>query len=402
MAQTGLTAAKPPQTGPGRKRKNHAGRILLVLAVLSVLCVLGYKIYYTGMFSGGRSQGQFDTLKNEMPNVHKDKVTYFLVAGLDNSKSLTDIIMVLMWDDVKQEAKILQIPRDTYVGRESASGKINAVYGTAKRVDYCPYCHVQVKDSENQDGKHTVCGAKITREKAEGIVELIRVLRTHLGIPVDHYVTFTTEGFRNVVDAVGGVEMTIEKNMSDLDGSIKAGAQVLDGKKAEWFVRHRATYAMGDLGRVKAQRTFYVAFAQKLMDMGMGKLATTVLPKVYHDFATDMAIADMVEYSEMVKNIKIDGDMMYMLPGEPVDADQSYYSVLKDEAVAMLNETFIPYGDKLEAGKLQIQPLQPKKAASSKTPAASSRKSVSSKAAGSSKNAGPSKAASSSAKSKLH
>ena len=373
MAQTGRTVSPSPRTGPGRKSKRHVGQILLILAVMCVLCLLGYKMYYTSLFSSGKTQGQFDALKKEMPNVHKDKVTYFLVAGLDNSKTLTDIIMVLMWDDVRQQAKILQIPRDTYVGKESASGKINAVYGTAKRVDYCGYCHVQVPESENQNGKHSACGHAVTKEKAEGIVELIRVLRTHLGIPVDHYVTFTTEGFRNVVDAVGGVEMTIEKSMSDADGSIKAGTQTLNGKKAEWFVRHRATYALGDLGRLDAQRTFYVAFAQKLLNMGVGKLATSVLPQVYHEFATDMSLADMTAYMDMVKNITIDGDMMYMLPGEAVNSGQSFYSVSKEEALPLLNDLFMPYGEKLTAQDLQIQPVTQKKSASARASGASSK-----------------------------
>src|SRR5699024_10159884 len=92
---------------------------------------------------------------------------------------LTDVIMVVQIDLETGSVSALQIPRDTWVGTNvSETGKINAVYGLS------------------------------------GIDGLAEVIYDRLLIPIDHYVTVDMDGFIAIVDAIGGVTITIDETFT--------------------------------------------------------------------------------------------------------------------------------------------------------------------------------------------
>ena len=84
------------------------------------------------------------------------------------------------------------------------------------------------------------------------------------GIDVHHYVSVSFGGFRDVVDAVGGVELCLEDPISDRDAHIDlpAGCQVLDGRDALGFVRVRKID--NDLQRIQRQQRFVQALAREV------------------------------------------------------------------------------------------------------------------------------------------
>ncbi|MFQ9801208.1 MAG: LCP family protein [Clostridia bacterium] len=92
-----------------------------------------------------------------------------------------------------------------------------------------------------------------------------------LDIDVDFYVSVNFEGFRQVVDAIGGVEFDVPKTITTWNDdyqrnvTVEAGPQVLDGEQAEAVVRHRKTYSEADLQRVQVQQEFMKAAAKQLL-----------------------------------------------------------------------------------------------------------------------------------------
>ncbi|WP_414710571.1 LCP family protein [Pseudonocardia sp.] len=95
---------------------------------------------------------------------------------------------------------------------------------------------------------------------------LTRTVEQATGLRIDHYAEIGFDGFVNVVDAVGGVDMCIPEAMKDPKAglNIKAGCQRLDGQNALGYVRTRAT-PRADLDRVQHQREFLSALMKQVV-----------------------------------------------------------------------------------------------------------------------------------------
>lgn len=260
----------------------------------------------------------------------------FLLCGIDRTNLLTDVIMLVSFDNSTGKIHILQIPRDTFAGTDVPSEKYNAIYG------------------------HPPAG-----------VSGMEALRAHVerdfGIRIDHYAAITTNGFDALVDSVGGVDLDVPVNMNyddpaqDLHIHLKKGYQHLDGSQAEQFVRCRKCWPEGDLGRLQAQKAFLAAFAAKLRAQSPAVLATKVLTALKKpDFLTDMSIAQMASYGLAAKKLQLADASVSTMPGETYtdpETHASLYTAHKDELVSVLNDGFLPAGQSLSASDLGIQEL---------------------------------------------
>ena len=88
------------------------------------------------------------------------------------------------------------------------------------------------------------------------------------GVHIDHFVVVDFNGFRDMVDAVHGVEICIPEDVDDYTGNIhlKAGTREVEGKEALDYVRVRHGISQnGDIGRMKRQQVFIAAMAGKVM-----------------------------------------------------------------------------------------------------------------------------------------
>ncbi len=319
------------------KKNNKWGLVFanIGLSFLLILSILGTVVGYMGDSQIVRNNkvDQVETVEGleDIEVSVSENVSYFLVAGLDLSESLTDIIMVVCFDLEKNKATILQIPRDTYVGKDSASymngggtGKINGVYSRA------------VKGSSK-------------------IKALMRNINANFGLPIDHYITITIPGFRDIVDAMGGVTMNLERSYvvedsrpTDHGGkaipiTIGPGKVRLKGYQAEGFVRHRKSYSKGDIGRVEAQRKFYKALLQEVTKLGKGDLFN-VVRKCYNDVSTDLTVEEMLGYAEKLTEIKGSDVSIVGVPGQAGTKNgQSYYFPHKSELLPIINDHMRPY-----------------------------------------------------------
>jgi anionic cell wall polymer biosynthesis LytR-Cps2A-Psr (LCP) family protein len=90
-------------------------------------------------------------------------------------------------------------------------------------------------------------------------------------VHIDHFAEVGFGGFVKVTDAVGGVNMCLDKPIKDeLSGAnLKAGCQTLNGAQALAYVRERYADPLGDIGRMQRQRSFLAALAHKVSSMGV-------------------------------------------------------------------------------------------------------------------------------------
>ncbi len=206
----------------------------------------------------------------------------FLVTGIDSALGGSDVIMLVTLEAHTGDVRILQIPRDTYINRPgSRHHKLNSVYATA------------AADARNrgQDAKE----AAHTANRA-----LLSFLERSFGVEIHHYLSIDTKGLRALVDAVGGIKLTVpmdidyDDNSQNLHIHLAAGEQVLNGAAAEQFVRYRSGYQTADYGRMDAQKIFLSALFQKLRsDLSLPEVLQ-VTSACYRHLICDLSAADLM------------------------------------------------------------------------------------------------------------
>ncbi|MBR6107196.1 MAG: LCP family protein [Oscillospiraceae bacterium] len=257
-----------------------------------------------------------------------------LLLGLDESRSNTDVIMLLLFDLAGHDIRILQIPRDSYVPRytDFAAGKINSVYSRG--------------DSEKTPVQRTAdCVAQ------------------SLLIPIDRCVTTGCGDIARMVDLIGGVQVEMPYEIEFEAGKIiPAGAQTLSGEQAEWLLRYRRGYAEGDIGRLKAQRIFLAAAVQQLCGLSKLKLMHCLYAiRQEKLLVSDMTADEMRVLADFTKQTDPAQITMHLLPGEGcmfTAADGTNYSVWSIHAQAaadLLNQFFRPHEP--EIGVLPVTEL---------------------------------------------
>jgi len=248
----------------------------------------------------------------------KEKVLNVLLLGVDKEGYRTDVIILAQYNYHTQQVKMLQIPRDTKVETTRSDKKINSAYGFGK-------------------------------EK-----ELFKDVHKLLGIDVDKYFLVNIKGFRALIDEIGGVKMNVPINMyytdpvQDLYINLKKGEQILDGKKAEMFVRFRQNndgtgYPDGDIGRIKAQQEFInnaidQAFSLKNI-FKVPKLVAIILENV----KTNFSVSELLECINELLKVERSNIHIMSLPGEGRYMNGvSYFICDKGETEKLIQQYFTP------------------------------------------------------------
>ncbi len=249
----------PPQYGreplperPRRRRKFGVGKILLTLVVVFVVFVAGVWIYLD------TSINRVDALADYDGRPAAASGTNWLIVGSDSRDGLTaeqeqqlatgdsaaagggsrtDTIMVAHLTDNSTKPTLLSLPRDSQVSIPGhGRGKINSAFSIG------------------------------------GPALLVKTVEQATGLRMDHYAEIGFGGFANIVDAIGGVDMCIDKEMHDdyTNITIPPGCQSLDGAHALGFVRMRHSTATprSDLDRVENQRKFIGALVSQIATAG--------------------------------------------------------------------------------------------------------------------------------------
>ena len=169
----------------------------------------------------------------------------FLVIGSDESTTRADVILLVMLPPSSGDAIIVSIPRDLWVR--------NPCYGTNTKIN------------ANLFGCE---GPGVS-----GPEQLAVAIEDFTGVPIDHFVMFTFEGFTQIIDRVGGVEVCVgEYPIRDLNRdfdnfTLPAGCSTVDGEAALSWMRSRKTQQKTDAGWVGVPNVSDLTRNERQQDM---------------------------------------------------------------------------------------------------------------------------------------
>lgn len=249
--------------------------------------------------------------------VQKNSVENFVVAGVDEEGYRTDLILFCQYDPVANTVSALQVPRDTKVSTKRTDKKINSAYGSP--------------------GKE-----QTMLDELEGIV----------GFRADKYAIVSFKAFRELIDAIGGVEINVPIRMYYTDPvqnlviDLRPGQQLLDGKHAEMFMRFRMNndgsgYKNGDVERNEAQKKFYEAVSDKLLSGSTILKAPKLLGIVSSNLKTNFTGEEIVKYIGKIPKLKMENINIMALPGEGrYENGVSYFFHDKEKTEALVRQYF--------------------------------------------------------------
>ncbi|MEO7070996.1 MAG: LCP family protein [Nostocoides sp.] len=164
-----------------------------------------------------------------------------------------------------------------------------------------------------------------------GAACVIRTLEYNTGVFVDHFVVVNFDGFKNMVDALGGVQVCLTKDVVDTDSQFRlsAGRHLVNGTTALGYVRVRKSLGDGsDLGRIKRQQAFLSSVIQQVTQTSM--LLRPDRLYAFLDAATksittdkDMSIGTMKDIAGSVAGIGLDKITFYTVPTEEYPLDHN-------------------------------------------------------------------------------
>ncbi|MFC4782970.1 LCP family protein [Nocardioides sp. MAHUQ-72] len=269
MSDAEQSSAQPEPGAPkrrGKKRKRHT----VAKVVVAALVVLGMVTGLSVVFIYRHLNGNLNVvdLTQQLGTDRPDKVAVegpheplnILVMGSDardcegcnidnltgmGERSDTTILIHLSAD--RTRAYGISIPRDSMVDR--------------------PTC-------KSEDGGDIPGGTHVMWNEAfsvGGPACTIRQFEQLSGVLVDHFVVVNFEGFKDMVDAIGGVEVCIPEDIVDPAHGINipAGTRKLEGQQALNYVRERYVVGNGsDIGRMKRQQAFIASMAHQVVTAG--------------------------------------------------------------------------------------------------------------------------------------
>jgi len=173
----------------------------------------------------------------------------------------TDTIMLLRLPHGGGAPAAVSIPRDTYVPIPGyREDKINAAFGATK-----------FRAQRELAAEGTLDRAAIERESdRRGRDALVMTVQDLTGARIDHYAEVSLYGFYLLTEAIGGVEVCLNRTTSDPDSgaSFRKGVQTISGGAALSFVRQRENLPRGDLDRIVRQQVFLSSAMRRLLSVG--------------------------------------------------------------------------------------------------------------------------------------
>jgi LCP family protein required for cell wall assembly len=253
-------------------------------------------------------------LTTDIANPPTDLAKLKYQALVNSFDGLTDTMLLLRFNPDEKKLAVLSVPRDT---RTEIPGhgisKINAA--------------------------NALGGPSLS---AKATSELLG------GVGIDRYVTINVQGVQALVDAVGGVEVYVPKDMKYRDDSqhlyvnLKAGRQHLNGDQALQLLRFRYD-EYGDIGRIQRQQMVMRA----LMEQALNPVTLTRMPKILQviqsHLDTNLSLEELVALVGFAAQMKRSDVQMLVVPGsfsEPGQYDASYWLPNPKRITAMMAQYF--------------------------------------------------------------
>jgi LCP family protein required for cell wall assembly len=186
----------------------------------------------------------------------------------------SDTVILLHVSQDRENAYGVSLPRDVIIDR--------------------PDCRVDGETVPGEDGVRFN-----TAFEVGGPVCTLQTVEELTGIHVNHFLVLDFQGFKDMVDAIGGVEVCIPTEVDDYEHNIffDAGTQTLTGQDALNYVRERSQLSVtADIGRMKRQQAFIASMIKKLSSAG-----TLSQPKKVVDFVN--AVTDSIRVDDGLDSV---------------------------------------------------------------------------------------------------
>jgi LCP family protein required for cell wall assembly len=309
------------------KRRLRVGRLLafIVIAVLIVFgCFMAGVFAYSALFK--RSQPPKTAAATE--EISKDetlnKRINVLLLGIDDGDSedmaldtpkRTDAMIVVSFDPENKDVAMLSIPRDT---RVSIPGR---------------------RWPDKANSAYAYGGVSLAKQTVANLLQ----------IPIHYYMLVNWQGFIEVVDMMGGVDMYVDHNMNyedpyaNLKIHIKQGYQHLNGKQSGEYVRFRHD-ELGDIGRVQRQQKFLKTLASQFFTFSNLVKTPALIQTMFKYVSTDM---DAMTMLRAANSFRIFGDSSLhseMLFGDFKTIQEiSYWQTTPSQVTKTLDKLKIPH-----------------------------------------------------------
>lgn len=263
---------------------------LIIFGIVAVLVIgvvgIGAKLYmdlsssiqktYESVERKNQEEG-----KRETP-VNLDEKDSFsvLLLGIDTGdlgrtdQGRSDAIMVATVNPTDGQTTIVSVPRDTYVDIVG--------HGTTDKINHA----------------YAFGGAAMSMD----------TVQKFLDIPIDHYVAMNMAGIKELVDAIGGVDVNNDLKFEKDDFTFDIGKIHLNGEQALSYTRMRYDDPSGDYGRQGRQRNVVAAVAKKALSLDGVSQYKEVLSAIEGNMKTDMDFGMMqkiaLDYRDAFKKVE--------------------------------------------------------------------------------------------------
>lgn len=232
----------------------------------------------------------------QLPVQHQHHLNLLLVGAdsdyeearpvvLKNTHGRSDALMVVQVDFDKSKIAVLSIPRDTAVIIPHYDGRVHKI-----------------------NAAHAYGGPKRTQETVESV----------FGIHTDYYLSLNFDSFQKVVDAIGGVDLTVSKaldyddNWGKLHIHLKPGLQHLDGYKAMGYVRIR--HSDDDVHRAERQHEFMDAMRAKISHADTFMKLPDALNQITQNVESDLSPAQQLTIVNFARSVVKQNFLVATLP----------------------------------------------------------------------------------------
>lgn len=259
-----------------------------------------------------------------LPDYEQQERVNILLLGIDKRPdevySRTDTMILVTVDPNAKTAGMLSIPRDLWVSIPGYNeDRINKAYYFGEQNGY----------------------------PGGGPALAMKTVQINLGVPVHFYIEVDFDGFRQIVDTLGGIDIHVPETINDPtfpDNNygvdpfyIEAGDHTLDGYNALRYARTRATPG-SDFSRAKRQQAVLLAIKDKALQLNM----IPKIPELWNTMAgtveTDLQLVDILELAQLADEIQPD-----QIKTAVIDSNYTYDYIVPETGAQVL----IPYRDKI-------------------------------------------------------
>lgn len=261
------------------------------------------------------------------------KTMNILCLGLDNNytekgiaytkDSRSDTMFVISIDSSAKQINMLSIPRDTWVNIPG--------YGY-----------------EKINGAYAFGGLELAK----------KTVSSFLGVPIDHHVIIRIKAAKEIVDAIGGLEIDVMKDMDyddnwgNLHIHLKKGPQKLDGAQAVGYARFRHDEE-GDWGRMRRQQQVINAIIREMKKPGKFPKIDKLVGIVRENVETDLTTAEIIDICRLYKDFDRQNMMTGIIKGDDAVSDAGASIIIPNETEKkkLVKRLLIREGDELITNK---------------------------------------------------